>query len=369
MWTLLHNLSGNASFTLKIFSLIIVALLLITGQSIVFAQFGQEKRDLFEGKLEQHLKAFTQNFRRRVHSDKIAMNDGQAFQDGNSPPKTLLQNNETFSMLSEMARFANMAYCYSSPENRIGGEEKYAKYHLDYQSKKIVFYFHGPEIPVHEWAARTTASTEYIKTEGGYVENEWDKDAFFIMLSIFMVITQAVITFKTSNFKVYFTGHAIGGAYALLTALKIKEAFLLNSPDVAGSGLKFIAVTFGQPRIGSTVFAEYINHELEVYRVTHSNDFIPNFRSNFQSNHIFRHHEREYWITPKNCQCPDSNLDQFNLAYDVFQCPGYWSNDLNKAGENRNCNSGTDGRGTSVHFGPYFNTTFKDCREFLPSFK
>ncbi|KAG9307699.1 hypothetical protein G9A89_023264 [Geosiphon pyriformis] len=197
-------------------------------------------------------------------------------------------------------------------------------------------------------ATRTHTYSEYIKTKGGYV------------------LKLANNIFNTAKFKVYFTGHAIEGVIQRRKKYIVKDAILPAIPEIAVLGLKFIAVTFGQSRIGSIVFAEYINHKLEVQRVKHSNDFISNFMINFSHNHIFRHHEMEYRITLKNCQCPDSNLDQFNLAYDVFQCPEYWSHDLDKAGENRNCNSGTDGHGTSVHFGPYFNTTFKDCHEFLP---
>ncbi|KAG9307710.1 hypothetical protein G9A89_023275 [Geosiphon pyriformis] len=297
------------------------------------------------------------------------MDDGQPFHAYNSsvsPPKIPVNVNETF-FLAQMARYANMGYCYSSAPGSIGSKKKNANFLLDLKSRNLIIYFIGPEM--QESIASLMQLSKYQKVEGALVEYGWYSDVQNFMLPIAQRLSKAIETLETGDIKIYFTGHGIGGVYAVLAAIFLKEAFLSYSSEETNNLLNFdfVAVSFGQPRLGNTVFADYINRSLPVYRVTHSNDFIPNFMPLLPKNYRFKHHEREIWIVPKDCECPRQDFDRFELGYDVFQCFGYLPNAIDKVGENMECNSGTDGKGTSVHFGPYFDTTFKDCREFLPS--
>ncbi|KAG9306379.1 hypothetical protein G9A89_018262 [Geosiphon pyriformis] len=306
--------------------------------------------------------------KRRNFSNKISMHDGQSFHADNSsasPPKIPVDASEIF-FLTQMARFANMGYCYPSAPGRIGSEKKNANFVLDLKNRSLIIYFTGPEIQ------ESITSLEQLDThdmvEGSILEYEWYADVQKLMLPIADVINKAGLTLNSKEIQLYLTGHGIGGVYAVFAALLLKEVFLTYSALETNNYLKldFVVVTFGQPRLGNALFADYINRMLLIYRVTHSNDFIPNSMPLLPRDYLFKHHEREIWIVPKDCECPRQDFDQFELGYDVFKCFGYWPNAILKVGENMECNSGTDGRGTSVHFGPYFNTTFKDCREFLP---
>ncbi|KAG9291386.1 hypothetical protein G9A89_003490 [Geosiphon pyriformis] len=264
-----------------------------------------------------------------------------------------------------MARCANMAYCYPSAPGTIGSETTYVNTVMNIKGNEVIMYFHAPDLSIEEWVNRIPRLTKYEELDGAYVEHSWYHDVREMIEPLFNLLRKSIDTLKMKRVRFYFTGHAIGGAYAVLTALMIKEAFFaLNQEDSEIQNFEFTAVTFGQPRIGNAAFAKYVNRVLEVYRVTHSNDFMPSYLESFRRDYDLSHHEMELWIVPKNCECPDSNLNQFNSLYNLFKCPGYSYVNVG-AGENRECNSGTDGRGTSVHFGPYFNTTFKDCREFL----
>uniref|UniRef100_A0A0K0F1Q4 Lipase_3 domain-containing protein n=1 Tax=Strongyloides venezuelensis TaxID=75913 RepID=A0A0K0F1Q4_STRVS len=74
---------------------------------------------------------------------------------------------------------------------------------------------------------------------------------------------------KFKDYKVYVTGHSLGGALAALCAAKIRVENIRKSKEI-------FLYTFGQPRVGSSKFA--FNFDKLVpnsWRVIHSEDIVP----------------------------------------------------------------------------------------------
>jgi hypothetical protein len=91
--------------------------------------------------------------------------------------------------------------------------------------------------------------------------------------------------------KILVTGHSLGGALAVLAAADIKRSF----PDLADNELDLY--TFGCPRVGTPLFAEYIFKLFAVghyYRITHANDLVPHLPNDIIG---FRHGGNEVWYT------------------------------------------------------------------------
>uniref|UniRef100_A0A0K0EL17 Lipase_3 domain-containing protein n=1 Tax=Strongyloides stercoralis TaxID=6248 RepID=A0A0K0EL17_STRER len=78
--------------------------------------------------------------------------------------------------------------------------------------------------------------------------------------------------FKENNYKdykVYVTGHSLGGALAALCAVRIRLENYRNSNDI-------ILYTFGEPRVGSAKFAFKFDELIpNSWRVVHNLDIVP----------------------------------------------------------------------------------------------
>ncbi|KAJ9048494.1 hypothetical protein DSO57_1034596 [Entomophthora muscae] len=80
---------------------------------------------------------------------------------------------------------------------------------------------------------------------------------------------QAKRLLQQPEFNVVVTGHSLGGAIAVLAALRIQSAL-----ELRWSRLKVF--TYGEPRIGNAYFASYVNSlPLYIIRVVNENDLIP----------------------------------------------------------------------------------------------
>ena len=67
--------------------------------------------------------------------------------------------------------------------------------------------------------------------------------------------------------SIYVTGHGLGGAFAIIAALDIKD-FLQQGVDYV--------YTFGQPRVGNDALATYYSQNLpNTYRVINNADLVP----------------------------------------------------------------------------------------------
>jgi len=106
----------------------------------------------------------------------------------------------------------------------------------------------------------------------------WDS----IALEVVAVVTQQLS--KHVGYALATTGHSLGGALATLAAVYLQQ----NFPNTIKT------YSYGSPRIGNKIFAEYINTTFgdSAYRVVHGNDGIPTIIPRSLGYH---HHGIEYW--------------------------------------------------------------------------
>ena len=75
------------------------------------------------------------------------------------------------------------------------------------------------------------------------------------------------IVLDNPTYSVWFTGHSLGGALTVLTALDCRLSGIVNQSQI---------YTFGQPRIGNGVFANVVDSFLpNLYRVVNDVDPVP----------------------------------------------------------------------------------------------
>nr|GAT56913.1 predicted protein [Mycena chlorophos] len=84
-------------------------------------------------------------------------------------------------------------------------------------------------------------------------------------------------------------GHSLGGALATLAAVSLLQLFPA-SPILDQTR----TYSFGAPRTGNKVFAEWVNSELgsRAFRVVHTNDGVPTM---IPTSLGYHHHGVEYW--------------------------------------------------------------------------
>ncbi|KAG9307115.1 hypothetical protein G9A89_016943 [Geosiphon pyriformis] len=184
--------------------------------------------------------------------------------------------------------------------------------------------------------------------------------------------------------QIYFVGHAIGGAYAVIAGLtwKLEQLFLskhLDPPRLNKTNLLKLSVsvfTYGQPRVGNLPFSRLVNTYLNVWRFTYDNEPVPHYPLIENGRHFMQHHETEYWIKPPECDCSKEQTK-------YFECPGYsrlsakykpsdnidplsFENIGSEWGENQECNAGqsiSEFDEDFKHQGPYFGVTMGVCWE------
>ena len=104
---------------------------------------------------------------------------------------------------------------------------------------------------------------------------------------------------ETPSAPVTVTGRSLGGSLASLAGV-----------SMTGCGINVTVYTYGQPRTGDAVYANYVDSTLpegKMFRVTHSDDGVPQLVPTISG---FRHHSTEFWQN-----------DPANLA-NVVRCTG-----------------------------------------------
>ncbi|KAG9307839.1 hypothetical protein G9A89_023404 [Geosiphon pyriformis] len=266
-----------------------------------------------------------------------------------------------------MALWANMPYC--TPNQKLAKDSLGFIFDISQQTigKKegIVIYFRGPELTRKQWKARKFNLKSDRGKDAWPVDSQWfdvAKNGALEVLSQRIVNLTSELTGDT--LFTYFTGHGIGGVYAIylamLAAMWVKED-LIDRIIRNGKKIDVTVVTFGQPRAGNFDFAQRANAYmrskfLRIYRVTYSNDHVPQRPYLESTSKPWLHTDREYWIS-LNCDCSQKKEPE----YELFECPGYSNTDSKKYGENKECNLGTDGASNTANYGPYFGITFGKC--------
>lgn len=142
-------------------------------------------------------------------------------------------------------------------------------------------------------------------------------------------VTAAVMRIQQEIYglNIFVTGHSMGGAMAAFCSLDL----------VANYGMKDIrTVTFGQPRIGNNIFAEYYTNLVpQTYRMTHAHDMVPHLPPYYSlfPQRSYHHFGREIWI---------HKIDDGSLSYEEERvCDG--------TGEDPNCSRSVSGNSISDH--------------------
>ncbi|KAG9294521.1 hypothetical protein G9A89_008632 [Geosiphon pyriformis] len=233
---------------------------------------------------------------------------------------------------------------------------------MNEQTYEIVAYFRGEFLTEAQWQARisrvTTLVSTYPEDMVTLVDKYWIEHVNAMTPSLLERIRELLKLVKEKHggfdkrIPISFTGHGIGGAYAVLSALRFNQAIHTTN----GWPVNLISintVTFGEPRIGDESFAKRVNRELNVFRVTHTNDYFPHYPKGG-----FRHHDIEYWFSDQDCNCSHAEDSQIK----VLKCTGDGGPN-GESGENPNCNLGQEStkENARAHIGPYFDIVIGSC--------
>ena len=112
------------------------------------------------------------------------------------------------------------------------------------------------------------------------------------------------------DYRVVATGYSLGAAVATLAAAYLRD-----------EGLPVDLYTYGSPRVGNDVFADYVSNQPgNNSRVTHQDDPIPRVPPIFFD---YRHVSPEYWLSTGTAENVDFGVD------DVRVCAGNANIDCN----------------------------------------
>ncbi|KAM0252792.1 hypothetical protein ACHAQJ_007580 [Trichoderma viride] len=132
-------------------------------------------------------------------------------------------------------------------------------------------------------------------------------------------LSQAVAA--NPSFSVVTTGHSLGGAVATLAAATLRT-----------QGFPIDIYTYGSPRVGNDVFANFVTaQDGGEYRVTHVDDPVPRLPPILFD---YRHVSPEYWLSTGD----DTTIDYTIAQIEV--CTGI---------ANTDCNAGTSGLDVTAH--------------------
>ncbi|KAG9293173.1 hypothetical protein G9A89_010510 [Geosiphon pyriformis] len=298
------------------------------------------------------------------------------------PPKQILTD-LSIGYLARMGRhasYANLGYCVvnNGIEHLIANDLIVANVVRDLSSRDIIVYFKGDLWTKAQLATRRNSLVPFIVDRlrlnpSLQIDRLWFDEVLSIKDKMFNKIRQFIL--EENPAIVYFIGHGVGGAYAVISALLWKIETDFDYPKGFYSSSGYQVVTFGQPRIGNTRLAQLINEKLIVNRITHTNDFLPHYPPRKYFVHFLSHHETELWLGETSCECSQDvpQIDGLNL----FLCKGYnWERDELSMdnlypsrvsfGENEECNAGQiiSDEDEVPHMGPYFGVTMNDCSNF-----
>lgn len=104
------------------------------------------------------------------------------------------------------------------------------------------------------------------------------------------VKAQVLIALKTVYTKItptgfYFTGHSLGAAISVLSAIDLTETLALDVPVTC--------YNYGEPRVGNSGFATYFNSKIgTTYRIINQHDIVPHLPTKALG---FWHFTQEVW--------------------------------------------------------------------------
>ncbi|KAG9293213.1 hypothetical protein G9A89_010584 [Geosiphon pyriformis] len=278
------------------------------------------------------------------------------------PPKALLESTELLDWMGIYARIANLGYCLE--KNEIGKVVPGSQVEADafLVNEEIMVFFKSPELSIEAWKQRKNTMVDYhpefATNSPMKVDQVWYKNTLIfknrLLQKIYSLIRKGNL--DENEIPLSFTGHGIGGAYAVLTALEFAKEVIIGTK----LHINIFIFTFGQPRIGNGGFSSFVNDVYPMYRITHTNDPVPQFPLVDDKGEKYYHHNTEYWIA-HDCNCLETNT---TIEYVVYKCPGY-ELERDDVREHPDCNSkqgGPEEDAIQAHYGSYFGTTMGDCK-------
>ncbi|MEU9411623.1 lipase family protein [Streptomyces sp. NPDC048281] len=130
----------------------------------------------------------------------------------------------------------------------------------------VVTAFRGTEpAQIKDWLTDATTPPWPGPAGVGYVHYGFAE----ALQSVLPTVREAIEELRTDGQRVYFTGHSLGGALAMLAAARIA----LEDPKLAADGV----YTYGQPRTCDRLLAAACNKGLKdrVFRFVNNNDIVP----------------------------------------------------------------------------------------------
>ncbi|KAG9288507.1 hypothetical protein G9A89_015713 [Geosiphon pyriformis] len=230
------------------------------------------------------------------------------------------------------ASLANLAYCTDLPLEKgmmkFGDGDGVSGFvYVNQKAHNVIFGFKGPTSPNDEKLIDKSSLEPY--KDGGQVHAGWYNTYSSAEPGLIPKMVEFINPFLQTSlpFKLFFTGHDSGGAYAVFTALALQKKFSLKKVSV---------LTFGQPRLGDAQFAQLVNSRLVVYRITVGNDIVSNTPSRDNG---YIHFQNEVWYNKGSayvCRAPNGQ-------------------------ENQSCNQGQKPLSSELHDGRYFEVMMNHC--------
>ncbi|KAG9296471.1 hypothetical protein G9A89_015063 [Geosiphon pyriformis] len=231
--------------------------------------------------------------------------------------------------LRSYAALANIAYC---SKKRIQlSPNVYVR--IQGNGNAIYLLFSGSETNLEKYIYEQKTLTDYENIPGAQVHLEFYREFIEAKPALLSKIKPNI----KAQTKTFLIGHGLGGVFAVLAALAINEQPpKVSKPDV---------YTFGSPRIGNRIFADYSKERLRLIRTTLRNDDVP--RQPVIHNYFiffgnkYTHFGAEYWI--KNT----------SLVFYCTPTTGQY--------ESKKCLNKEPVTSLAYHDGPYFRVLMKNC--------
>jgi hypothetical protein len=184
---------------------------------------------------------------------------------------------------------------------------------IGYRDGKIVISFKGIDgfASLAKEFNPTTVDMQLNNGQTAQVHSEF----YSACQSIISNVVSSLETVKNEypDASVYLTGHSLGGAVALLASIE------LESRGIVGWD-KLNVYTFGQPRVGDQVFADFLNSRsgATFLRITNKFDMIPSLPPRLLS---YTHHQYiALYEDNKRQECSKAEEEEKCFAfYSVFQ--------------------------------------------------
>jgi len=154
---------------------------------------------------------------------------------------------------------ANNGFTYKPPYLNHGSAQGFICVHNNPEQPYIVVAFRGSEMKIEDWLTNGDAVPS-AKVKDGKIHTGFYNDFLGVKDQIIHTLS-ALKAELGEDVPIFFTGHSLGGAVALVAAREL-------TPDGYGA-----CYTYGGPRVGDYEYFECM--KTPVYRIVNSSDLVP----------------------------------------------------------------------------------------------